>query len=130
MLRFLLGFSAEAVALRREFVFKIVPMLNPDGVISGNYRTSLAGCDLNRRWDEPSPTQHPTIFHARQLVERFARDRDVALFCDLHGHSRRFNIFCYGCAPPEMAAVDAAKARLFPLLLYQESPVSPALTRR
>lgn len=25
-------------------------MLNPDGVINGNYRCSLAGCDLNRRW--------------------------------------------------------------------------------
>jgi murein tripeptide amidase MpaA len=26
-------------------------MLNPDGVIVGNYRTSMAGCDLNRRYD-------------------------------------------------------------------------------
>ena len=25
----------------------ILPMLNPDGVINGNYRCSLAGCDLN-----------------------------------------------------------------------------------
>ncbi len=28
-------------------------MLNPDGVINGNYRCSLAGCDLNRRWKNP-----------------------------------------------------------------------------
>jgi len=25
-------------------------MMNPDGVIHGNYRTSLSGSDLNRRW--------------------------------------------------------------------------------
>lgn len=34
--------------LRNRFVFKIVPMLNPDGVIVGNYRCSLSGLDLNR----------------------------------------------------------------------------------
>lgn len=25
-------------------------MLNPDGVINGNYRTSMTGYDLNRYW--------------------------------------------------------------------------------
>jgi len=28
-------------------------MLNPDGVISGNYRSSLSGLDLNRQWIDP-----------------------------------------------------------------------------
>ena len=40
----------EAAALRRAFVFKIVPMINIDGVIYGNYRCSLSGVDLNRTW--------------------------------------------------------------------------------
>ena len=40
---FLTGNSAEARVLRDHFVFKIVPMLNPDGVINGNYRFSLVG---------------------------------------------------------------------------------------
>lgn len=39
----------SAIALREKFVFKIVPILNPDGVIVGNYRCSLAGGDLNRQ---------------------------------------------------------------------------------
>lgn len=47
---FLVSDSPEARVLREKFVFKIVPMLNPDGVINGNYRCSLAGADLNRRW--------------------------------------------------------------------------------
>jgi murein tripeptide amidase MpaA len=34
--------------LRRKFIFMIVPMVNPDGVIAGNYRSSFAGHDLNK----------------------------------------------------------------------------------
>ena len=43
VIEFLVSNTAEAQALRENFVFKIVPMLNPDGVINGNYRCSLAG---------------------------------------------------------------------------------------
>lgn len=35
-------------SLREHFVFHIIPMLNPDGVLIGNFRTSLYGKDLNR----------------------------------------------------------------------------------
>jgi murein tripeptide amidase MpaA len=45
---FLLSNRAEALILRDKYVFKIIPMLNPDGVIVGNYRCSLGGHDLNR----------------------------------------------------------------------------------
>jgi murein tripeptide amidase MpaA len=45
---FLLGDSEEAKKLRSEYIFKIVPMLNPDGVIVGNHRGALSGIDLNR----------------------------------------------------------------------------------
>ena len=51
---YLLSNASSAVMLRNKFVIKIVPMLNPDGVINGNYRCSLAGVDLNRRWSKPS----------------------------------------------------------------------------
>lgn len=45
---FLVGEDPQANFLRNTFVFKIIPMLNPDGVIVGNYRCSLMGQDLNR----------------------------------------------------------------------------------
>ena len=51
---FLTGFSPEAEALREMFVFKIIPMMNPDGVINENHKCSLAGTDLNRRWKTPN----------------------------------------------------------------------------
>ncbi len=49
-LKFLLSKTELAEELLKNFVFKIVPMLNPDGVIHGNYRCSLLGVDLNRKW--------------------------------------------------------------------------------
>ena len=57
--------SEEAEVLRKQFVFRIVPMLNVDGVIYGNYRCSLLGVDLNRKWVSPNRFLHPTVFYAK-----------------------------------------------------------------
>ena len=51
-----------------HLMFKVVPMLNPDGVVYGNNRCSLAGVDLNRQWKKPSRTLHPTIYYAKALI--------------------------------------------------------------
>jgi len=67
---FLTGNSLDAKILRDNFVFKVVPMLNPDGVVNGNYRCSLAGVDLNRVWNDPNKKIHPTIFHTKQMIRR------------------------------------------------------------
>ena len=48
LIDFLTGYSEEAKQLRDNFIFKVIPMLNIDGVINGNYRSNLAGDDLNR----------------------------------------------------------------------------------
>ncbi|KAJ1437265.1 hypothetical protein B484DRAFT_324669, partial [Ochromonadaceae sp. CCMP2298] len=90
----------QALKLRRSFVFHIIPMLNPDGVIHGNYRCSLAGTDLNRRYVHPHPRLHPTIFAKKNLIRAATQSRGVLLYLDLHGHSKLKNSFCYGCDPP------------------------------
>lgn len=61
VLDLLSGDSDEAVALRKNFVFKIVPMINVDGVIYGNYRCSLSGIDLNRAWKKPIASVFPEV---------------------------------------------------------------------
>ena len=47
-LRFLISNSKQAKDLLTKVKFKVIPMLNPDGVIIGNFRTSFCGRDLNR----------------------------------------------------------------------------------
>jgi len=116
MLDYLTGPSLDARILRDNFVFKIVPMLNPDGVIVGNYRCSLAGQDLNRLWDDPSRKMHPTIFFTKSMMRHLMNDRDVILYIDIHGHSRKKNVFMYGNSEG-----SSSKEKIFPGLLCRSS---------
>ncbi len=61
MLDFLTSGSEDAVYLRKVADFVVVPMLNPDGVFVGNYRTDTTGVDLNRRWDAPNKEIEPSL---------------------------------------------------------------------
>jgi hypothetical protein len=97
-LDFITSTAPAAHSLRERLVFKIVPILNPDGVVEGTYRCSLAGADLNRCWEQPCPARHPSLFWTKQLVMGLARSRDVRFYLDLHGHSAMHSAATYGCA--------------------------------
>ena len=98
LIRFLMGDEPEAVTLRNRYVFKIIPMLNPDGVIVGNYRSSLGGYDLNRQWINPTMRQSPEILCMKEMIKKTLECRKIDLFLDIHGHSRQKNLFVYGCS--------------------------------
>lgn len=110
--------SLEAATLRRNFVFKIVPMINVDGVIYGNYRCSLAGIDLNRVWKRPNKTLFPEICAIRKLVETFNAERPVIMFTDIHGHSMARKAFMYG----NNYSHNPYQTRLLPYILWRCDP--------
>ncbi|XP_060684991.1 cytosolic carboxypeptidase 3-like [Hemiscyllium ocellatum] len=116
-LDYLLGNSLDAKLLRDTFLFKIVPMLNPDGVIVGNYRCSLSGQDLNRKYRSYLKETYPSVWYTRKLIKRLMEERTVFLYCDLHGHSRKQNIFMYGCQSRRRTVSSYAKQRVFPFML-------------
>lgn len=66
-------------------------------------RCGLSNEDLNRRWKNPHPILHPEIYHTKGLLEYCTRviKRPPFVFCDFHGHSRKKNVFLYGCANSE-----------------------------
>ncbi|XP_076766180.1 cytosolic carboxypeptidase-like protein 5 isoform X2 [Xylocopa sonorina] len=71
-LNFLLNREDQiAINLRRLYVFKLVPMLNPDGVARGHYRMDTRGVNLNRVYLNPSLKDHPTIYAARNLIRYY-----------------------------------------------------------
>ena len=46
--------NEQSRILREKFVFKVVPMLNPDGVYRGYYRLDTLAQNLNRYYINPS----------------------------------------------------------------------------
>lgn len=97
-IEYLLSSYMTALFLRKNFIFKIIPMLNPDGVYFGNYRCCLKGTDLNRKWLRPNKISSPTIYHAKLMVFALAARHDIKLVCDFHGHTKKKSVFMYGCS--------------------------------
>ena len=53
------------------------------------------------------------------MVKKFVEDREVVLMADLHGHSRKKNIFMYGWS----AKGSRLKEKIFPRLLEKAAEV-------
>lgn len=117
-LDFITSMEPDAVTLRGHFIFKVIPMLNPDGVIVGNYRCSLAGRDLNRRYKTTLREAFPAIYALTRNVQIFQKEHEVAFYIDLHGHSRKHNVFMYGCQSIEQPGLE----KVFPYMMSLNAP--------
>lgn len=105
--------------LREHVVFKIIPMLNPDGVFLGNNRCNLIGHDLNRSWDHISSYTHPTLQAAFNILKELDTSSVIHIYfiyffnfqyvimvlfqcyqidfiIDIHAHSTLTGTFIYG----------------------------------
>jgi hypothetical protein len=58
-------FGSKMEKILERYIFKIVPMLNVEGVINGCSRCGLTDEDLNRRWKNPNPFLHPSIYNTK-----------------------------------------------------------------
>ena len=80
-------------ALLDRAVFYLAPNVNPDGSAHGNFRTNVAGRDLNREWNAPSAQASPEILCLQSTIE----DTGVDLFLDVHGEESAPCAFFLGC---------------------------------
>lgn len=92
----LLSAEAEAVALRRNAVVNLVPMVNPDGVEAGNYRDNIAGVNLNRIWNETDLATCPEVHHIQGAITRWVEEGNrYDLYLDLHSDSEGWCHYCF-----------------------------------
>lgn len=89
-------FYNTAKRLLKSFSFLIFPMMNIDGVVSGYFRHSLNGYDMNRSWIRPSPKTYPVEATVVRLIDKLVQTRPLLFFLDFHGHSSQCNAFTYG----------------------------------
>ena len=67
--------------------------------------------DLNRQWKLPVKSMHPTIYALKALLQEQKNHREISMYLDLHGHSRKYNVFMYGV---EEKKKSNPKVRAFP----------------
>jgi hypothetical protein len=97
--------SAEMEDFLNSTIVKIIPIINPDGVVFGNFRTSnfhlivdYLGYDLNRSFHSEDEITNPEIVALKELGRKLRNTHGDKFhtFIDLHGHSSEKNIFTYG----------------------------------
>ena len=86
----------KAQLLRSKYVFKIIPMLNPDGVVRGNYRGDANGINLNRVYENPDRSNFPTIWATKQYIQCLQKLGPLEFYFDFHGHANKAGSFLFG----------------------------------
>jgi hypothetical protein len=83
LIEFLISDDEYAAGFRDNYVWYIVPMVNPDGVYVGNSRATFLGNDANRDW-HPSNTDSVEINTVRTHLESINTADGVDMFIDWH----------------------------------------------
>ena len=74
---------------------------------------------MKRKWHDPYKKNHPTIFHTKALIKKIKEERELFVYCDIHGHNKKKNIFLYGCP-----SIDGSRKELmFPLIMSKNCDV-------
>ncbi|KAE8749703.1 hypothetical protein FOCC_FOCC003690 [Frankliniella occidentalis] len=121
LIDFLVSSHPIAVLLRDHVIFKVVPMMNPDGVFLGNQRCSLLGIDLNRGWIDATPLSHPTLDAVQNLLADLNQRKDVHLdfVFDIHAHTSLHGAFIYGNSYDDVYRFE--RHIVYPKLLAQNA---------
>lgn len=82
--------------LMDNFVFVIVPMLNPDGVYKGHYRVDTLGQNLNRFYQNPNIQDQPSVYAVKEYFLYLHKTKHLYFYMDLHAHAGKKGIFSFG----------------------------------
>lgn len=88
--------NPQSKALLKNFVFKIIPALNPDGIYRGYYRLDTQGLNLNRYYLDPNPDLHPTTYSVKHIINQVNEYGILHMYVDFHAHASKKGIFVFG----------------------------------
>jgi murein tripeptide amidase MpaA len=99
---------------RNKFEVWIIPIVNPDGVVCGNYRNNLQGKDMNRHFfadDDPEGYRNRALeveIIRSQIKQKFppGETKNFKMFLDIHAHSCAKSIFIYAPQPEKESEQD------------------------
>lgn len=84
------GNSKLARQFRREFQTVVIPLVNPDGVAHGHWRSNLGGVDLNRDW---KPFSQPESRAVSRAIQGFVNQAGARPFVFIDFHTTHTNVF-------------------------------------
>jgi murein tripeptide amidase MpaA len=120
-IRFLLSDNPDAARIRDRFIWKIIPMPDPDGVLRGGVRFNANGYDLNRNWDVTDSRLMPEIFCERKAVLDWVdAGHRVDLFLAMHNTESAD--FIQGQAETQELGLRFWKLLMERTTFYQPSP--------
>ena len=88
----------KSILLRENFIFKIIPIINVDGVSIGNYRLDTNGYNLNRCYLNPDIKTDPEIFAIKKLFMLYNNIYKIRYYFDLHADMNVRGAYTYGNA--------------------------------
>ena len=81
-----------------NFIFKLIPIINVDGVSNGYFRLNTEGYNLNRCYLSPSPKITPENYAITKLFYFYSSNYKVRYYFDLHADMNTRGVYTFGNA--------------------------------
>jgi hypothetical protein len=96
LMNWLLSNDPHAIEVMKHMIFNIVPLMNPDGVYLGKYRTTSLNIDLNRQWNNANQATEPSVYAVTQQVNSWVNSgKNFSYFNDFHSTKNGTTCFIY-----------------------------------
>ena len=81
-----------------NFIFKLIPIINVDGVSNGYFRLNTEGYNLNRCYLGPSPKINPENYAITKLFYFYSSNYKIRYYFDLHADMNTRGVYTFGNA--------------------------------
>ena len=81
-----------------NFIFKLIPIINVDGVSNGYFRLNTEGYNLNRCYLGPSPKINPENYAITKLFYFYSTNYKIRYYFDLHADMNTRGVYTFGNA--------------------------------